>query len=311
VRLSVDTVYDAVADLLIISLPTTSLAPGACTDLVGSWTTNIPDFYAGQYYVVAKLDEAQQLPDLNRNNNTAATAQRVNLNPDLAVQSVTATLASQVITATVHVCNVGAMPQNGGFVTVRLSADALYDTTDFNLFAVSPGILAPGACTDLTSNRTLSSSDNLAGIFYVVAKFDELSQYADLNRNNNIAVTPDQLRLIPDLSLESVLSVTYDGEILWVTARVCNRGTTWSVPELITFRFSVDAIYEPNDLGPYAWSGTPNAIAPGSCADVPGNGRSTLPAGTYFVVGKIDEAGQALDLDPTNNTVVGPQFTSP
>jgi hypothetical protein len=270
------------------------------------------DNVAGVFYVVAKVDELAVVPDLDRTNNTAVGSQQLGINPDLALQTLSATFANQVLTVTAHVCNLGTMPSPGAPIAVRFSTDSVYDATD--LFALGLGTaLSPGACTDLVGTRTLQPSDNIAGVFYVVAKVDELAVAPDLDRTNNTAAAPLQVQINPDLTVEP-LTATFANQLLTVTARVCNVGTMPSMFNTLAVRLSSNTTYEMSDT--FALGvGTPY-LAPGACADVSGSRTFQLSdnvSGGFYVVMKLDELAQFPDLDRNNNTAIAsnPVFILP
>jgi MYXO-CTERM domain-containing protein len=157
-----------------------SLAAGACATHSFTRTATPSGAYTGW----ARADADCAITESDENNNNASASYTVGSQPDLTVQTFTATVSGTTVTFNVTICN------QGGATTASFDLDIYYNLasapacpTYGTLYATIAGGLGAGACTTKTFTRTSTP----AGVYTGWARVDSGCEVTESNENNNNA----------------------------------------------------------------------------------------------------------------------------
>jgi subtilase family serine protease len=183
--LSTNTVLDA-ADILLGTRAVPGLAGGDSN--AGSVSLIVPASIAtGNYYVLAKADQAGTLLELLENNNVKASAV-VPMGPDLIVSALTGpstTVRGATITVNDTSRNQGGGGASTSTTTFYLSGNATVDATDVILGSHAVDALAAGASSIGTASLVIPTTI-ATGNYYVIAKSDSAGTVGETTETNNI-----------------------------------------------------------------------------------------------------------------------------
>jgi subtilase family serine protease len=313
--LSTNAVFDA-GDILVGTRAIPALAPGGSS--TGSAPVTIPAGIAsGIYYIVAKADGPDAIPETQEANNTRQSAW-LRLGPDLTISAVgTTTMAGAGETVTVS-----DTTSNQGGGAASASRTALYLTTNgfINASSVVLGShdvpsLAAGASATVSTSLVLPSG--LApGLYYIVASADQLNTVVESQETNNLR-TSGAINIGPDLATSGVSApaVAGAGSSLAITETTKNQGGGSTVsPTTTAFYLSADTALGPGDI---ALGGRPVPVLSAGTADAATTFvvlPSDIPAGAYYVLVKADANNQVAETYETNNVGmayirIGPDLT--
>lgn len=207
----------------------------------------------------------------------------------------------------------GAQPVKVGFY---LSTDPVWSAGDYAIGAFdlsSADGLVFGNQADLQP-----IDDNVpGGVYYLIAKMDAGNLFAEPNEDNNIAVYGPQVVLpyvtgnLPDLTVANLLISNPDavpGEVFYYHFDAGNTGPA-AVPGDFTIKsyISADQTLDAGDLQNGTIQ-TGNFVAGFWVQQVAGATAvpASLPAGTYYLIVKIDADGAVPESNEGNNTVFQP-----
>ncbi len=182
--LSTNTVLDA-GDILLGSRAVPALAAGVGN--TGTILVGIPiGTAAGIYYLIAKADANNVISETNENNNTRYRIIRIG--PDLVVSSLSAPTTAMVtasfsITDTTR--NIGGGAAVASTTRFYLSTNTILDAGDILIGSRLVPELAAGA-RSAESTLVNIPAGTAPGIYYLIAKADDLNVIAETNENNNI-----------------------------------------------------------------------------------------------------------------------------
>ena len=314
--LSTNTLLDA-ADLFLGSRPVPSLAPGATN--TGTVTFHIAAGTAtGIYYVLAKSDWNDQVPENIETNNIRATA-AIRIGPDVVVSTVTVP-ASAVAGGSFNIPDT-TLNQGGGraaATTTRfyLSANAALDATDVLLNSRAVPELAPGASNAGSTAVTLPPS-TAAGAYYVIAQADAGNTLLETNETNNNKVSAS-FKVGADLvvSAFTVPAMAAAGTAVSVSDSTKNQGAGAAAESSTGFYLSANSVLDATDV--FLGSRPVAGLASGVISTVATSLQ--IPAGTaagiYYIIAKADWSAAAPESDESNNTRsddirIGPDLAVP
>ena len=296
--LSTNGTLDA-GDVLLGGRSVAALAPGASDS--GSVSLTIPAGTAmGTYYLIAKADGDDALPETSETNNTFLRI--LTVGADLLVSTVSAPNnagAGLPLTVGDTTINVGGATTPPTSTRFYLSTDGTLDASDVLLGSRAVAALAPGA-SDTGSVTVTIPAGTPTGYYYLIAKADGDDAIAELNESNNIASRA--LNIGPDLTVTALSAPSGGaGAPITVTDTVRNQGGGAAPATNTRFYLSVDSVLDASDvlLGSRAVA----ALAPG--ASDTGSVTLTIPAGTatgyYYVIAKADGDNALAETNETNN----------
>ena len=299
--LSPDAVLDA-SDTPIGSRPVGELQPGDSIAMASNVT--IPAGTSpGTWYIIAKADGDNAIPETSETNNTRS--DRIVIGPDLVVAtlSVPATGGAGLpITVTDTVENEG-----GGSTVVStitsfyLSTNATLGPGDILLGTRPVGVLGPNATSPGTTTLTIPVG-TAPGTYYVIARADDGGLVSEISEANNTRA--DLIKLSPDLVILGLtLSVTTiaAGDTVSITETTKNQGAGSALPTTTRYYLSTDTTFDVTDvpLGSRA-VGTPEG------ASSPGSASVRIPAGTppgrYYIIARADADDGVAESNEGNDT---------
>lgn len=298
--LSTNTAWDA-ADLALGERTVGPLAGGASA--AASTALVMPAATApGTYYVLARADSADALPEVAENNNLRSGSVRVGA--DLIVSALTApavAAAGELIALTDTTQNTGAASAPGSTTALYLSANASFDASDVRLGSRLVPTLNPSS-SSTASVSVLLPATTAVGTYYVLARADDGSEVAETSEANNVR-TSSAAKVGPDLTVLTLTApaVGEAGAPIVVTDTVKNVGGAASGPTERAYYFSLNTALDAADfelgrravpaLGPSAsHSATETLLLP-----------ATLATGAYYVLSVVDPVNAVVETTESNN----------
>jgi subtilase family serine protease len=300
-----------------------NIDPAACTDVTGELWVNVET--EGSYYLGARVDEYDFVPELIETNNAfAGPVMGLGLGPDLVVSVLTgppSAMPGSGFSLDFEVCNQGTAPSPSSDVHFYVSQDTEIEGpapggfgADPDLgFAVAPG-LAPGACH--AANVPVWLASEVEGPHYLGAIVDEYDGIPELIESNNTrAGALMGIGTGPDLVVTSLAApaAVPSGSPFDAQAQVCNVGVGAAPDNFVVFYLSRDdeitTVFDDPMSPDIPIGGAPVvALAPGACADVDAPLFAGVPLGgegTWLLGAIVDEYDGILELIESNNVLVG------
>ncbi|MBC7391573.1 MAG: T9SS type A sorting domain-containing protein [Opitutaceae bacterium] len=262
----------------------------------------------GNYYVLAVADIYNEVTELYENNNVGFTPLKVAepfIDLTIAVSSDTLSgTSSSYVNFSAIETNKGTVYSGSHYNGYFLSKDAVYDTTDRNLYSEYIWSTAPGSTYQSYPNVYIPG-DVQAGNYYLISVADYPNWVSENNENNNTAVsgltikTPE-IDLSPSFySSDSV--VLNQGGTFYPTVIESNYGSSVSGSHSIEFYLSNDATYDSTDI--YLTNQYVGEIAGYNSTYV--YPSITLPsnvvAGNYYLLAVADKYNQVYETNEANN----------
>ena len=300
--LSTNLNWDAV-DVRIGSRFVSDLAAGASQS--AATTVTIPaSTTTGAYYIIARADDEGTVAEVSESNNVRSTNQ-VAIGPDLAIVSVsapaaTAAGATMVVTDTTR--NQGSASAAASRTAFYLSTNTTFDAADVRLGDRAVPVLNAGA-QQLASTTLTVPASTVSGVYYVIARADDLSSVSETSESNNTRASAS-LTIGPDLVVTSVTAPVDAGagSPLTVTDTVKNIGTGASPSVAAALYLSTNTTLDTADVA--LAQRTIPALAQGATNTA--STVVTIPAATatgyYYIIEHVDADGTALEASESNNT---------
>ena len=296
-----------------------SLAPG--DTLVVNVPVQMPALLSlGSYLWIAQVDAQNGIVESDESNNTRVgqVVQLVLPPSDLVVASAptggTEVNRNAQYTVTLDLQNLGAGPTQSSFdVTVYLSADAVFDTTD-----VAVGTTTLSDALSVGTNRTLQISVTIPqthtlGNFQWLVVLDSGGTEPESNELNNVAVgnAVEVVEKLADLIISSPPSgpngVFRQGAYT-VSTQIRNQGTGENTANFdVVIYLSEDLIVGNSDdvkVGDVAISGT-IAVDSTLSVDVPVTISALQGFRAYHWVAVVDDVQFVTELNEDNNALIG------
>ena len=304
--LSTNTSLDA-ADLVLGSRAIGTLGFNG-TDS-GLSTLLIPSTLApGSYYVLAKADSANAVPEYLETNNVNAGAQ-LKVGADLSVSALTATAeaaAGATIDVTETTSNLGAADSPASKTRYYFSTNGSIDAADTLLTERVVPALDAAASSTVTIQVTVPASTS-GGQYYVIANADADQEIAETSESNNVKTF--RISVGPDLLVTSIAApdAIAPGSSFNVTDTTVNEGAGLASATQTAFYLSANAAFDASDV--LIGSRAVPALAGAQSSNV--TTALTMPAGTavglYYVIAKADNASATVEVGENNNIKVSTQ----
>jgi len=301
--LSANAVWDGGDVLLAGADPVPDLAAGA-TD-PGSTTLTIPSAITpGQYYIIAKADADNVVPETNETNN--ALARVIQIGGDLVVSAFTVPSrggAGMPMVVTDTTANQGAGPVGPSVTKFYLSTNASFEIADTLLGSRGIAGLDAGATT--TGSTTVTIPSGVAvGLYYLIARADADNAVPETQEaNNNLART---IQLGSDLVVSTISTSATKaaaGSSIVVSETVTNQGGGDATASLTRFYLSANGSVDAGDVLMDGARAVPDLPAGASSA---GSTSVIVPpgsaAGTFYIIAKADADNTISETQETNNT---------
>lgn len=274
-------------------------------------TIEIPDVTPGPYYLIASIDNENQVQELDESNNTSVQITEVggpvfaDLSATFISLSNSAINAGNNLTTTITIQNNGAAVSQASEVDIFLSADEVLANDDTYLGTGTVNALNIGGQTNVTITERIPEGTTI-GDYFIIADVDpdQLIE-EELETNNTLAKAIEVLeRLLPDLEINNasiqpaLIPAGQDGNI---TASIFNTGDGLAEAFDVTAYLSSDATLDSGD--PVLNTITVEAIDFGGSklSQIAINvDRATIP-GTYAVFVELDPANAVQETDEENN----------
>jgi subtilase family serine protease len=260
------------------------------------------DTAAGTWYVIAKADGNDEVPESIETNNTLASGP-MTLGPDLTVSSLSVALSAGTLTVTDTTANVGGSQVPATVTRYYLSVDSTLDAGDRLLGERPVGPLDPGATSTVSTPFALPGSIS-GGTYVVLAIADASGIVSEISESNNTAVS-SPVQLGPDLALTSVSGKqsVAPGAQIQLTHVTTNLGTHPAPATTTRFYLSTDATLDALDrmLG----SVTVPALGPGDTSTLQTNVlvSATVTPGLYTLIARADAEGTVAEITTANNVL--------
>ena len=281
-----------------------SLEPGD-SEFQGTSLTIPPATVRGTYYVIAKADGGNLIPETLENNNTAFDT--IVIGPDLVISALTVPATSgpgMQINVTDTTKNQGGGQAAASTTNFYLSTNTIYGVGDILLGHRDIGPLGPGDMSGGGPTALTIPAGTALGTYYILAVADSSLAVNETNENNNTLAAV--IRLSPDL-IVSVLSVPPNVHVgtppFNVTDTTKNQGQGIADATSTSFYLSTNATWDAGDFL-LASRGVPILDFGVTSA---GTTSVTIPAGTapgnYFILARADAAGHVTETSENNNVL--------
>jgi subtilase family serine protease/subtilisin family serine protease len=315
--LSTNTTLDS-ADVLLGGRAIPPLA--AATTNSGSTWLSIPAGTAtGSYYILAKADADNVVPETTENNNDTQYAY-IQVGPDLVISSLSAPSgggagAALLVTDTTR--NQGGGSADVSTTRFYLSTNSTLDAGDAVLGSRSVPALAAGA-TSTASTSLVVPSETPTGSYYILAKADADNGIAETSETNNntqyafIQVGPDLV-----VSALSAPATGGAGAAISLTDTTKNQGAGAAAASATKFYLSTNTTLDAADVLLGGRSIPPLAAGTASTASTSVTIPAGTTAGTYYIIGKADADAVVAEVNENNNdtqnvsVLIGPDLVVP
>ncbi|MCA9562403.1 MAG: hypothetical protein KC561_02895, partial [Myxococcales bacterium] len=275
----------------------------------------------GNYYLLVVLDPGEQIEETNEDNNIGisngivVTDQPI---PELDIVPVEfdfeplTTFLDGSLTMNATVLNQGEeSTPNGFFCRVHLSDDNDFDPSeDTQLDTFNFPSLGPDEELDQT-RVTLVPGFFSPGFYYVFMECDPTDQISEADEDNNVIQAPGRLEIsadpIVDLRLQSFEVSPRnadDGQLVTITAEICNDGTNGAGPSRLRVWLSQDNTLEQTD--PILLDYLVEGVDADTCETVVQQAAAACDnfQPDYTVFAKVDATDLLPELDEDNNTAL-------
>ena len=282
-----------------------------------SWTVPL-SIAVGSYYVIVRVDATNKVSESDESNDFASvTTFNIVEQPDLVIYALTFAptrgAIGTVLSIKTTVKNIGTV-SSGAASTIRyyFSANSTWESTDQSIGVDGVGDLAVGGTSPETISWTIPSSLAL-GNYYVIVRVDVNNTVSELDESNDFAsVATFAVADMPDLVISELTfnpTSGVGGTILNISTTVENIGTASSGAACtIRYYFSVNNTWQSTD--PYIGVDGVGDLAVGATSPetiswaVP----SSLAAGSYYVIVRVDVTNTVSESNESNSFVSAGQF---
>jgi len=297
--LSANSTFDA-ADTVLGERAVPALSAGQTSS--GSTAVTIPAATAaGTYYIIAKADAGNAVPETVETNN--ARLNSISIGPDLVVSAMsvpTTAGAGGTITVTDTAKNQGGGEADSTTTRFYLSANSTFDAADTVLGERAVPALSAGQTSSGSTAVTIPAA-TAAGAYYILAKADASNAVPETVETNNARL--NSISIGPDLvvSAMSVPATSAAGATITVSDTTKNQGGGAAEGTTTRYYLSTDTLLDAADL-PLGGRAVPglNALQTST-----GSTSLLVPAGTapgnYYIIGKADADSGVPETQESNN----------
>ncbi|OGP73264.1 MAG: hypothetical protein A2W09_08295, partial [Deltaproteobacteria bacterium RBG_16_50_11] len=314
--LSTDSTLDSTDTLLNGSRAVPALAAGESSS--GTASALIPaGTPAGTYYIIAKADGDDLIPETNETNNTKYSTS-IKIGPDLIVSAVTAPStagAGKSISVTDTTKNSGAGDAASSTTGYYLSTDSTFDGADVKIGSRVVDALAAGAGSSGTASALIPTGTP-SGSYYIIARADADDMVVETREDNNTKYSTS-IKIGPDFTVTAmtVPATTGAGKTVSVTDTTKNSGAGDAASSSTGYYLSTDSTLDGADVK--IGSRAVDALAAGASSS--GTASALIPTGTpsgsYYIIARADADDMVVETREDNNTKystsikIGPDFT--
>lgn len=273
---------------------------GGSTPLVIPATTPV-----GAYYIVAKADGDDMVPETSETNNTAARS--IKIGGDLVVSALTVPAnsgAGSPIVVADTVKNQGGGAAAASVTRFYLSANSVLDTADTPLAGGRAVPVLDPAATSSGSTTVMIPAATAPGAYYIIAKADADSSVPETSETNNTYARYIQIGSDLVISAMTVPAKAGAGTTITVSATTTNQGGGPATPSVTRFYLSTNAVWDGNDVLLAGGDPVPDLAAGASDA---GSTLLTIPSATvsgqYYLIAKADADNAVVETSETNNAL--------
>ncbi len=297
--LTASTTLDANA-VLFGSRAVPALAAGATSS--ASTTVTIPaGTTAGNYYIIAKADANNVVPETNEANNLYYWY--IQVGPDLVISALSAPSTSgagMTFTITDTTKNQGAGTAGASTTGFYLSASTVLDANAVLLGSRSVPALAAGATSSGSTTVTIPAG-TATGNYYIIAKADANNVVAETNKGNNLYYW--YIPVGPDLVISTLSAPSTGGAGLTFTITDTTKNQGGGAADASTTGFYLSASTVLDASAVLLGSRAVPALAAGATSS--GSTTATIPAGTatgnYYIIAKADANNVVAETNKGNN----------
>ncbi len=262
----------------------------------------------GTWYIIAKADADDAIPETNETNNTRSDT--ILIGPDLIVSALSAPAtggAGLPVTVTDTTKN-----QGGGSTLVSsttgfyLSVNSTLGSGDVFLGSRTVGVLGPNASNAGSTTLTIPSNTP-PGSYYIIVSADDGAAVPESSETNNKKAV--LIKLSPDLIVSALAmtpSTAAAGATISVTDTTKNQGSGSAIATTTRFYLSTNTTFDAADVL-LASRAVPVLL---SGASSPGSTSVTIPAGTapgtYYILARTDADNVVAESNEANNTASKP-----
>jgi len=297
--LSANSTLDA-TDVLLGSRAVPALAPGASSS--GSASVTLPsDMATGVWYLIAKADGNDSLPESSESNNV--TWRSIQIGVDLVVYTLsgpTGVSAGQSISVSDTTRNQGGGAAPASATQFFLSSNSVLDAADIALGSRPVPALAAGTSNSGATTLTIPAG-TATGYWYILAKADALGDVLEVSESNNVITWA--LTVGPDLIAYSLVvpGTAPAGQTITVSDTTRNQGGGDAAASVMQFFLSRDTAVDAADIAL-------GSRAVGALAGFAASTASTAlaipvetPVGGWYVIGRVDAGNTVVEISEFNN----------
>ena len=266
---------------------------------------------AGSYYVLIRVDVNSSVDESDESNDflSGATFTKIPEKPDLVVSVLTFTPTSgvggTVLNISTTIRNIGSVGAGASMIKYYFSGNSTWESTDTYIGSDDVASLAAGGTSPETIPWTIPTT-LAAGSYYVIIRADDNNSVSESDENNDFpslttfTKNPDK----PDLTV-SALSFTptsgVGGTVLNISTTIKNIGNISAGASTIKYYFSDDATWESTDLYIGADAVAALIVNGTSPESITWTIPTTLAAGDYYVIVRVDVNNTVTELDESNS----------
>ncbi len=297
---SADFTHDS-GDPKLASADIGALAPN--TTQSGQASLVIPSTASiGTYYVFARADAGQAVPESWETNNNASATIRIGGDLLVTVLNSPSALCADVP------FSVTDTTKNGGSLAVGPSATHFYLSPDATL-STGETLLGTRAIAGLAAGSVHTDSTTLvvpsgtpAGSYYLFAKADGANAVEETQEGNNTTIR--SAKVGPDLvsAILSAIAPAAAGGTTVVSESVTNKGGASAVSSIVRYYLSRDFILDAGDVL-LAQTRAVSTLAPNASSSgmTPIESPAGTAPGSYYVIVMADGGGAVAESSETNN----------
>jgi subtilase family serine protease len=257
----------------------------------------------GTFYVIAKADADNAVPEAKETNNTLSRA--IQIGPDLDVSALSVPAkggAALPLVVSDTTANTGGGSASTTTTRFYLSVNSSLDAADTLIGSRTLTGLAAGEASTVSTSLPIPAG-TASGSYYVFAKADADNAVTELSETNNTYLR--SVKIGPDLSVSTLTasaSTVAAGASVTVTDKITNDGGGSAASTVTRFYLSTNTTLDAADVVLSASRSVP-ALAP--AASSTGSTPLTIPAGTspakYYILAKADGDGAVAETSETDN----------
>jgi subtilase family serine protease/subtilisin family serine protease len=299
--LSTNTTFDS-GDTRLGGRDVGPLVPGAAS--TGTASLTIPAATTGGlYFILARADDAAEVPEARENNNVRASGS-VRIGADLVVTAIDAPsmgAAGGIVSVTDTTSNSGAGDAPASVTAFYFGASSILRASDILVGQRPVPPLDAGAAHEAETDVAIPAGTP-AGTYYIIAKADATNEVAEGNEGNNNRAR--SIKVGPDLTVASVSApaVAGAGREIDVSGTIRNVGLDPAGATIARLFLSTNGLLDASDVllgerGVPALGGNASHTISATVAIPP-----LTDTGSHYVIVQVDPDNGVVEFAETNNT---------